>query len=109
MTDARPADDNQSAGDSPPATDREWHHVEAPRADESREWEVFLRETDTEPLRHAGSVSAPSENLAHEQATSLFDHAANTIWLCPSDETHRLTRDPLAEDTDDPEMAGEDR
>lgn len=103
MTDARTVDGDQSAGD------REWHRVESPRADESREWEVFLRETDTDPLRHAGSVSAPSENLAHEQATSLFDHAANTIWLCPSDETHRLTRDPLAEDTDDPETAGEDR
>ncbi|MEZ3116523.1 Htur_1727 family rSAM-partnered candidate RiPP [Halobaculum sp. MBLA0147] len=75
--------------------DGDWHRVDASRADASREWEVFLRETETESLRHVGSVSAPSDDLAREQAAALFDHAAETLWLCPTDETRRFTRSRL--------------
>ena len=76
-------------------TDDDWHRVDAPRADGSREWEVFLRDAPDDELTHAGSLSAPSVELAHEQATTLFGHAAATIWLCPADETARFTRRTL--------------
>jgi rSAM-partnered protein len=76
----------------------EWHRVDSPRADGSREWEVFLRESAAESLRHVGSLSAPSEELALEQATTLFDHAAETIWLCPADETRRFRTRQLGAD-----------
>jgi len=76
-------------------TDDDWHRVDAPRADGRREWEVFLRDTPDDELTHAGSVSAPSVELAREQATALFGHAAATIWLCPADETSRFTRRKL--------------
>ena len=75
--------------------DGDWHRVDAPRADAGREWEVFVRETTDDGLSHVGSVSAPSAELAHEQATALFGHAAETIWLCPADETRRVTRSRL--------------
>jgi rSAM-partnered protein len=78
----------------------EWHRVDAPRADEIREWEVFVRDDDTDPLRHVGSVSAPSDDLAHEQAVALFGHAAGTIWLCPTDETRRFKRSALGAEHD---------
>jgi rSAM-partnered protein len=84
------------------STTDDWHRVDAPRADETREWEVFLRDAPDDDLTHAGSVSAPSAALAHEQASSLFGHAATTIWLCPADETRRFGRRRLggAHDTD---------
>jgi rSAM-partnered protein len=81
-------------------TDDDWHRVDAPRADGRREWEVFLRDAPGDDLTHAGSVSAPSAALAHEQATALFGHAAATIWLCPADETRRFTRRRLGAEHD---------
>jgi len=64
--------------------------VDAPRGDTSREWEVFCRETESEPLTHVGSVSAPTADIAREQAATLFEHAAAALWLCPADETVRV-------------------
>ncbi|WP_459192135.1 Htur_1727 family rSAM-partnered candidate RiPP [Halosimplex sp. J119] len=64
--------------------------VDAPRGDVTREWELFVRESTGEPLEHAGSVSAPSAEIAREQAAQLFGWAAETLWLCPADETHRF-------------------
>ena len=64
--------------------------VDAPRTATDREWEVFCRETAAEPLRHAGSVTAPSGTVALEQAARLFGHAAEALWLCPTDETLRV-------------------
>lgn len=102
------ADPMTDDGTDEPTTD-DWHRVDAPRADESREWEVFLRDAPDDELTHAGSVSAPSAALAHEQASSLFDHAAATIWLCPADETRRFGRRRLGsahDDTDGDQTAG---
>ncbi|MFB6156487.1 MAG: Htur_1727 family rSAM-partnered candidate RiPP [Haloferacaceae archaeon] len=65
--------------------------VDEPRADDGREWEVFLREAVEEPLRHVGSVTAPDVDAAHEHAAALFDRAAHTLWLCPADEVARFT------------------
>jgi len=69
--------------------------VDAERGATSREWEVFCRESEPDPLTHVGSVSAPTAAVAREQATSLFGHAAATLWLCPADETVRLQDDSL--------------
>lgn len=79
--------------------------VDEPRGGTSREWELFCREAPAEPLVHVGSVSAPSEAIAREQATQLFDHAADALWLCPAEETLRLRREALAssgDGTDEP-------
>jgi rSAM-partnered protein len=61
-------------------------------------WTTTRRESAAESLRHVGSLSAPSEELALEQATTLFDHAAETIWLCPADETRRFRTRQLGAD-----------
>jgi len=73
--------------------------VDAPRGDVTREWELFVREESGDPLTHAGSVSAPSADIAREQAERLFGWSAETLWLCPADETRRFAADgvPLAE------------
>ena len=65
------------------------------RAADGREWEVFLRPAVDEPARHAGSVTAPSAALAHEQAATLFGDAAG-IWLCPAADTVRFESEALA-------------
>ncbi|KOX92056.1 hypothetical protein AMS69_16045 [Haloarcula rubripromontorii] len=72
------------------------HEVDAPRGATSREWEVFVREETADPLAHVGSVSAPSVDIAREQAASLFGRTAVTLWLCPADETHRYQTDDAA-------------
>ena len=62
-----------------------------PRGGDEREWEVFVREDADDPMRHVGSVSAPSPEVAHEQATRLFEWFATDVWICPADETHRFS------------------
>jgi len=64
--------------------------VDEPRGDTTREWELFVRESPEDPLTHAGSVSAPSADIAREQATQLFEWTATALWLCPADEVERV-------------------
>lgn len=66
------------------------HTVTEPRGAASREWEVFCRESESDPLTHVGSVSAPTADIAREQAGTLFGDAAAALWLCPADETVRV-------------------
>jgi rSAM-partnered protein len=80
--------------------------VAAPRADETREWEVFVREDPEEPLRHVGSVTAPSADIAQEAAGTLFDHTAETVWCAPTDEVARFTTRELGSEY--PESADEE-
>lgn len=68
--------------------------TDARRADDSPEWEVFLRESAAAPLRHAGSVTAPSSDVAHEQASTLFPDAS-TLWLARSDRVARFSERDL--------------
>ncbi|WP_209452139.1 Htur_1727 family rSAM-partnered candidate RiPP [Halosimplex halophilum] len=82
--------DDRAPGDALDAT------VDAPRGDVTREWELFVREESDEPLTHAGSVSAPSAEIAREQAERLFGWTAETLWLCPADETRRFAADGVA-------------
>jgi rSAM-partnered protein len=64
--------------------------VDEPRDAVTREWEVFVRQADSAPLTHVGSVSAPSPAIAREQAERLFDWTATVLWLCPADEVERV-------------------
>ncbi|WP_226011208.1 Htur_1727 family rSAM-partnered candidate RiPP [Halomicrobium salinisoli] len=72
------------------------HEIDAQRSSTAPEWEVFVSEGDGDPLTHAGSVTAPSESIAVEQAEKLFEHAAETLWLCPATEVTRRTTDARA-------------
>ncbi|WP_276259531.1 Htur_1727 family rSAM-partnered candidate RiPP [Haloglomus litoreum] len=86
-------------GDAPAERSRSdtgtgWTAVDAPRSDGESEWELFLRESPTEPLRHAGSVTAPGAEAAHERATGLFPDAT-TLWCCPAGEVTRFTERDL--------------
>ncbi|MUV57397.1 rSAM-partnered protein, Htur_1727 family [Halogeometricum rufum] len=65
-----------------------------------REWEVFVRGDDDDPLRHVGSVSAPSADVAHEQATKLFAWYADDLWLCPADAVRRYSTHDLDDDAE---------
>ncbi|MFB6141527.1 MAG: Htur_1727 family rSAM-partnered candidate RiPP [Halosimplex sp.] len=84
MSDPDDGDAGGSTLDSP---------VDAPRGDATREWELFVRESAADPLRHAGSVSAPTAETARERAAKLFGWTAETLWLCPADETRRFAAD----------------
>ncbi|WP_089815464.1 Htur_1727 family rSAM-partnered candidate RiPP [Halomicrobium zhouii] len=79
----------------PPVPDRESgrldHEVTAPRASNGREWDLFVSEDATDPPRHAGSVTAPSREVAVEQADRLVGRDAETLWVCPADEVTRRT------------------
>jgi rSAM-partnered protein len=75
-----------------------------PRGGTSREWELFYRASPPEPLTHVGSVSAPTADIAREQASKLFGDA-DALWLCPADETVRLQSEGtgVGSDTDSAE------
>lgn len=68
-----------------------------PRDAVEREWEVFVREDESESLRHVGSISAPSADVAYEQATKLFAWYASDVWLCPARDVHRYSTHALDE------------
>ncbi|WP_257300170.1 Htur_1727 family rSAM-partnered candidate RiPP [Haloarchaeobius sp. FL176] len=70
---------------------------DAPRATDGSEWEVFVRETSTDPMRHVGSVTAETWDIAYEQAATLFSFTAEDLWLCPADAVHRFTPSTLDE------------
>ena len=70
------------------------------RAADGRRFEVFIREAEADPLRHVGTVAAPTPDVAHEEATTLFGRYARDVWVCPADETHRYAAESLA--TDEP-------
>ncbi|MFB6125985.1 MAG: Htur_1727 family rSAM-partnered candidate RiPP [Halolamina sp.] len=74
-----------------------------PTPDGTREWEVFVRESPAESLRHAGSVTAPTAAVARDAAGTLFDHAAEGLWLCPAGAVRRFAERELGGDyADDP-------
>ncbi|MFB6219718.1 MAG: Htur_1727 family rSAM-partnered candidate RiPP [Halobacteriaceae archaeon] len=67
------------------------------RSATEQEWEVFVRPSATDPLRHVGSVTAPTADTAHEQAGTLFEDSARDIWLCPADAVRRYSAEQLAD------------
>ena len=68
------------------------------RSADGRRFEVFVREEETDPLRHVGTVAAPTPDAAHEEASKLFAWYARDVWVCPADETHRYSAESLAGD-----------
>lgn len=70
---------------------------------------MFVREDEADPMRHVGSVSAPTAEVAHEQATRLFAWFAADVWICPADETHRFSTHELDDEaTAAPHLDGEE-
>ncbi|WP_254547000.1 Htur_1727 family rSAM-partnered candidate RiPP [Halomarina pelagica] len=68
-----------------------------PRGAVEDAWEVFVRERESDPLRHVGSVSAPTARIAYEQATRLFAWYATDVWLCPAEAVRRYSTHALDE------------
>lgn len=74
------------------------HEVTAARASNGREWDLFVSDDATAPPRHAGSITAPSHEVAVEQAERLVARDAEMLWLCPADEMiRRTTKDAALE------------
>jgi rSAM-partnered protein len=69
------------------------------RAADGRRFEVFVREAAADPLRHVGTVAAPTPEAAREEATALFGRHARDLWLCPAEAMHRYTAEPLASES----------
>jgi len=67
-----------------------------PRSADGRRFEVFVREDEADPLRHVGTVAAPTPDVAHEEASKLFAWYARDVWVCPAAETHRYAAESLA-------------
>ncbi len=70
-----------------------------PRSADGRRFEVFVREAEPDPLRHVGTVAAPTPDVAHEEASKLFAWYARDVWVCPAEETHRYSAGSPADDT----------
>ncbi|MDZ5810747.1 Htur_1727 family rSAM-partnered candidate RiPP [Halorubrum sp. AD140] len=66
-----------------------------PRSADGRRFEVFVREEEADPLRHVGTVAAPTPDVAHEEASKLFAWYARDVWVCPAEETHRYSAESL--------------
>ena len=83
------------------------------RSADGRRFEVFVREEEADPLRHVGTVAAPTPDAAHEEASKLFAWYARDVWLCPAAEVSRYSAASLAGDADgadaDAECADEPR
>lgn len=71
-----------------------------PRDAVEQEWEMFIRDDSGDPLQHAGSISAPTADVAHIQATKLFGWYATDIWLCPASDVRRYSTHTLDEQAD---------
>jgi rSAM-partnered protein len=81
---------------------------ETPRRTRERRWEVFVRESESDPMRRVGTVAAPSAEVAHEEASRLFAWYARDVWLCPADETRRFSTYSLGDDEPEGGSAGVD-
>lgn len=60
------------------------------------QWEVFVREDETDPLRHVGSVTATDADEAADHASRLFGWYAADLWTCPADSVERYSTRPLS-------------
>ena len=85
-------------------TDRD-EDANGPRSADGRRFEVFVREEESDPLRHVGTVAAPTPDAAHEEASKLFAWFARDVWVCPAGEVSRYSAESLA--GDEPEGPGD--
>ncbi len=65
------------------------------RAPNGIEWELFVRESASDPLRHVGSVRAHDVEEAYELGTRLFAWYADDLWICPADSVTRYSTHDL--------------
>ncbi|QWC18400.1 Htur_1727 family rSAM-partnered candidate RiPP [Halorubrum sp. 2020YC2] len=91
-------------------TDRS-EDANGPRSADGRRFEVFVREEESDPLRHVGTVAAPTPGVAHEEASKLFAWYARDVWVCPAAEVSRYSAESLADDgggaSGDPEASAD--
>ncbi|RQG90407.1 Htur_1727 family rSAM-partnered candidate RiPP [Natrarchaeobius chitinivorans] len=66
------------------------------RGNPRSQWEVFVRQRESEPMCHVGSVAADSEPAAYEHASHLFDRYAVDVWICPAAEVGRYSARTLS-------------
>ena len=59
------------------------------------EWEVFVRDDTSDPVRHVGSVTATNVERAREHSARLFAWYADDLWLCPADDLVRYSTHSL--------------
>ncbi|WP_434521611.1 Htur_1727 family rSAM-partnered candidate RiPP [Halorubrum sp. AS12] len=78
-------------------TDRS-EDANGPRSADGRRFKVFVREEESDPLRHVGTVAAPTPDVAHEEASKLFAWYARDVWVCPAGEVSRYSAESLADD-----------
>ncbi|GEM_PF-266572 len=78
-----------------------------PRSADGRRFEVFIRDAAADPMRHVGTVAAPTPDAAHEEASTLFGWYARDVWVAPAAEVHRYSAESLGDGTDG-ESDGED-
>ena len=72
-----------------------------PRSADGRRFEVFVRDEEADPVRHVGTVAAPTPDAAHEEASKLFAWYARDVWVCPTTEMRRYSAESLAEKNGD--------
>ncbi|WP_254523534.1 Htur_1727 family rSAM-partnered candidate RiPP [Natrinema caseinilyticum] len=80
---------------------RRSHVASDGRGNPTPQWEVFVRDEASDPMRHVGSVAAASGTEAHEHASRLFDRDAVDVWLCPAEAVDRYSTRGLADAADD--------
>ncbi|TKX73941.1 rSAM-partnered protein [Halorubrum sp. GN11_10-6_MGM] len=68
------------------------------RSADGRRFEVFVRDEESDPLRHVGTVAAPTPDAAHEEASKLFAWYARDVWVCPAAEVSRYSAASMADD-----------
>ncbi|WP_233255114.1 Htur_1727 family rSAM-partnered candidate RiPP [Halopenitus persicus] len=106
--DETPMDDAPIEDERPASIETATRTAEAaPRATTERRWEVFVREDADEPMTHVGTITAPSPEVAHEEASTLFAWYARDLWVCPSDETYRYSSETLGSEYEDQETSDE--
>jgi len=88
-------------------TDRD-ENANGPRSADGRRFELFVREAESEPLRHVGTVAAPTPDAAHEEASKLFAWYARDVWVCPAAEVSRFSAESLADDDAERDADAED-
>ena len=88
-------------------TDRS-ENANGPRSADGRRFEVFVREEESDPLRHVGTVAAPTPDVAHEEASKLFAWYARDVWVCPAAEVSRYSAASLAGDAEGADAEGDD-
>ena len=88
-------------------TDRR-ENANGPRSADGRRFEVFVREAESDPLRHVGTVAAPTPDAAHEEVSKLFAWYARDVWVCPAAEVSRFSAESLADDDAEGDANAED-